>query len=92
MTLGPIVDRLIEQWEPLQKYFTDLVILCWPNTNIVYVDFQAIKMMKKMIKNNKRKINKNNIYNVCSEMPCNDKNLDGAGKGLAVWGGGGQKH
>ena len=24
MTLGPVVDRLIEQWEPLQKYFTDL--------------------------------------------------------------------
>ena len=24
LTLGPVVDRLIEQWEPLQKYFTDL--------------------------------------------------------------------
>ena len=24
MTLGPVVDRLIEQWEPLQKYFTNL--------------------------------------------------------------------
>ena len=24
MTIGPVVDRLIEQWEPLQKYFTDL--------------------------------------------------------------------
>ena len=24
LILGPVVDRLIEQWEPLQKYFTDL--------------------------------------------------------------------
>ena len=24
VTLSPVVDRLIEQWEPLQKYFTDL--------------------------------------------------------------------
>ena len=24
LRLGPVVDRLIEQWEPLQKYFTDL--------------------------------------------------------------------
>ena len=24
LTLGPVVDRLIEQWEPLQKYFTEL--------------------------------------------------------------------
>ena len=24
LTLGSVVDRLIEQWEPLQKYFTDL--------------------------------------------------------------------
>ena len=24
LTLGPVVDRLIEQWEPLQKYFTHL--------------------------------------------------------------------
>ena len=24
LTLGPVVGRLIEQWEPLQKYFTDL--------------------------------------------------------------------
>ena len=24
LTLGPVVDRLIEQWEPLQKYFTGL--------------------------------------------------------------------
>ena len=24
LTLGPVVDRLIEQWEPLQKHFTEL--------------------------------------------------------------------